>query len=244
MSAPVDIVCARNVTKRFGDAAVLADFSLTVRQSEVVVLIGASGCGKTTFLRCINGLEQIDSGELTVAGTPVGFVREKHCYREASDRQLAEMRTRIGVVFQNYNLFPHLNVLDNAASGLRFALKKSWKESRERAMHMLERVEMAGKANAYPSSLSGGQQQRVAIARALAMEPQLMLFDEPTSALDPRMASEVLKVMRMLAREGMTMVVITHEMRFAAEVADRVALIEQGRVARTGTPSEVLNMNG
>jgi len=241
MSQSNEVISARNVVKRFGDTQILTGMSLTVHRSEVVVLVGASGCGKTTFLRCINGLERIDSGDLIVGGTPVGYAREKKCFREASDRQMAAFRTRIGVVFQSYNLFPHLTVLDNAAAGLHYALRKDWKDARETALHMLERVEMAGKAKVYPAELSGGQQQRVAIARALAMRPELMLFDEPTSALDPRMSSEVLKTMRMLAEDGMTMVVITHEMNFAREVADRVALIEHGKVSQLGKPSEILS---
>jgi len=240
MSKKNEMIVARNITKHLGHSKILSNFSLIVEEGEVVVLVGASGCGKTTFLRCVNGLERIESGQLLVDGDQVGYTRERYCLRESTDKQLAAFRTKIGVVFQSYNLFPQLTVIENAAAGLHYGLNVSWREAKERALITLEKVEMEGKAKFYPSELSGGQQQRVAIARALTMDPKVMLFDEPTSALDPRMASEVLKVMRLLADDGMTMLIVTHEMRFAREVADRVAVVDHGAIARIGAPEDVL----
>ncbi len=220
----------RDIVKRFGRTVVLDGVDLDVHRGEVVVLIGPSGAGKSTLLRCINGLERINSGTIRFNGQDMSY-REK---------DLNRIRSRIGMVFQSFNLFPHLKVIDNLTMAQVDVLGRSKDEARERAQKLLERVGLPEKANAYPDSLSGGQQQRVAIARALAMDPEVMLFDEPTSALDPELVGEVLHVMRTLADEGMTMVAVTHEMRFARRAADRVVLMADHGIAEEGTPEQVL----
>jgi ABC-type polar amino acid transport system ATPase subunit len=222
------MVDMRSVVKSFGSLRVLNDVSMRVDRGQVVVIIGPSGSGKSTLLRCINRLEAIDSGEIEVDG------------RSLRDPKLDvnDLRKRIGVVFQAFNLFPHLTVLDNLTLAPRWALKMSRADAEVRARKLLDKVGIPEKAGARPTQLSGGQQQRVAIARALCMEPDLMLFDEPTSALDPEMIKEVLDVMRDLARDGMTMVVVSHEMGFAREVADRVVFMDHGEVVETGTPEQ------
>jgi ABC-type polar amino acid transport system ATPase subunit len=218
----------RSVVKSFGSLRVLNDVSMRVDRGQVVVIIGPSGSGKSTLLRCINRLEAVDSGEIEVDG------------RSLKDPKLDvnDLRRHIGVVFQAFNLFPHLSVLDNLTLAPRWALKMSRPDAEVRARQLLDKVGIPEKAGARPTQLSGGQQQRVAIARALCMEPDLMLFDEPTSALDPEMIKEVLDVMRDLARDGMTMVVVSHEMGFAREVADRVVFMDHGEVVETGTPEQ------
>ncbi|WP_143529370.1 amino acid ABC transporter ATP-binding protein [Rubrobacter xylanophilus] len=216
----------RNVSKSFGDFEVLKDIDFSVEEGEVVVIIGPSGSGKSTLLRCINALEDISSGELVVDGIRV--------HDEKAD--LNRLRTEIGFVFQQFNLYPHMTVAQNIMLAPMKVRGLSRKEAEERCMRLLERVGIPEQANKYPENLSGGQQQRVAIARALAMEPKIMLFDEPTSALDPEMINEVLEVMVDLARGGMTMVVVTHEMGFARRVADRVVFMDEGRILEEGTP--------
>ncbi|KAF0995294.1 amino acid ABC transporter ATP-binding protein [Geobacillus sp. TFV-3] len=216
------------VNKYYGDFHVLKDINLTINQGEVVVIIGPSGSGKSTLVRCINRLETISSGELIVDGVKV------------NDKgvNINELRRNIGMVFQHFNLYPHMTVLQNITLAPRKVLGMSEKEANEIAMYYLEKVGIPDKANAYPSALSGGQQQRVAIARGLAMKPKIMLFDEPTSALDPETIGEVLDVMKQLAKEGMTMVVVTHEMGFAREVADRIVFMDQGRILEEAPPEE------
>ncbi|ADI26545.1 MULTISPECIES: amino acid ABC transporter ATP-binding protein [Geobacillus] len=216
------------VNKYYGDFHVLKDINLTINQGEVVVIIGPSGSGKSTLVRCINRLETISSGELIVDGIKVN---DKHI-------NINELRRNIGMVFQHFNLYPHMTVLQNITLAPRKVLGMSEKEANEIAMYYLEKVGIPDKANAYPSALSGGQQQRVAIARGLAMKPKIMLFDEPTSALDPETIGEVLDVMKQLAKEGMTMVVVTHEMGFAREVADRIVFMDQGRILEEAPPEE------
>ncbi|MEW5322904.1 amino acid ABC transporter ATP-binding protein [Geobacillus thermoleovorans] len=216
------------VNKYYGDFHVLKDINLTINQGEVVVIIGPSGSGKSTLVRCINRLETISSGELIVDGVKVN---DKNI-------NINELRRNIGMVFQHFNLYPHMTVLQNITLAPRKVLGMSEKEANEIAMYYLEKVGIPDKANAYPSALSGGQQQRVAIARGLAMKPKIMLFDEPTSALDPETIGEVLDVMKQLAKEGMTMVVVTHEMGFAREVADRIVFMDQGRILEEAPPEE------
>ncbi|MGN6578331.1 MAG: amino acid ABC transporter ATP-binding protein [Nocardioides sp.] len=238
-------VVAEDLKKSYGSVTVLNGLSLNVLKGEVLCVIGRSGCGKTTFLRCLNRLETIDSGRLLVNGEMIGYRVKGDRLTDCSDRQLAEARRHVGVVFQDFNLFPHMKVLDNVTAGRRLGLGETRRECAERGMDLLSSVGLAEMADRYPAQLSGGQKQRVAIARALAMEPQLMLFDEPTSALDPELAQEVLAVMKKLALGGMTMVIVTHELAFAREVADRVAHVAGGRVVGLGPPAEVLReVNG
>jgi len=217
--------------KKFGDNVVLNNVDLEVRAGEVAVLIGPSGAGKSTLLRCINGLERLSDGFVEIDGVRLE-------YRE---NILNRMREHVGMVFQSFNLFPHLTALENVTMAQVIVSKRSKIEARERAVALLDRVGLGDKTHSYPSALSGGQQQRVAIARALAMTPKLMLFDEPTSALDPELVGEVLQVMRELADDGMTMVVVTHEMRFARQVADRVVLLALGQIVEEGPPEKVLD---
>jgi ABC-type polar amino acid transport system ATPase subunit len=224
------LVQMRGIVKKYGDTVVLDGVDLDVHRGEVVVLIGPSGAGKSTLLRCINGLERIQEGTIRVAG-------EELVYKE---KALNHIRSRIGMVFQAFNLFPHMKVIDNITMAQQDVLNRPRAEAVARAEELLERVGLAEKAQTYPGNLSGGQQQRLAIARALAMDPEVMLFDEPTSALDPELVGEVLHVMRTLADEGMTMVVVTHEMRFARRAADRVVLMADHRIVEEGTPGEVL----
>ncbi|WP_068774730.1 amino acid ABC transporter ATP-binding protein [Paenibacillus sp. FJAT-26967] len=218
----------REVNKYYGSFHVLQNINLEVKQGEVVVVIGPSGSGKSTMLRCINRLETIQSGELTVEGLAVNDKKT----------DINKLRREIGMVFQHFNLYPHKKVIDNITLAPIKVLGLSKKEAEERAMFFLEKVGIPDKAQTYPSNLSGGQQQRVAIARGLAMKPKIMLFDEPTSALDPEMIGEVLDVMKALAREGMTMVVVTHEMGFAREVADRVIFMDQGQIVEEALPEQ------
>ncbi len=222
------IIEFRGVSKSFGTLEVLRNVSLTVAAGEVVVIIGPSGSGKSTLLRCINRLETTDAGEVLVDGRAVGDPKV----------DVNGLRRNIGVVFQAFNLFPHLTVLDNLTLAPRNVLGMDRRAAEERARALLEKVGIPEKAGVRPGQLSGGQQQRVAIARALCMEPRIMLFDEPTSALDPEMIKEVLDVMRDLARDGMTMVVVSHEMGFAREVADRVVFMDAGEIVETGTPAQ------
>ncbi|WP_308030329.1 amino acid ABC transporter ATP-binding protein [Streptomyces sp. CoH27] len=238
MTVMVDI---RSVHKSFGSLDVLKGIDLTVRAGEVTVVLGPSGSGKSTLLRTINHLEKVDRGEISVDGSLMGYRRAGDKLYELPEREVLRQRTRIGFVFQNFNLFPHLTVLDNVVEAPVSALRRPRKETVEQARRLLERVGLGEKADAYPRQLSGGQQQRVAIARALALEPKLLLFDEPTSALDPELVGEVLDVIRDLAARGTTMIVVTHEIAFAREVADTVVFMADGRIVEQGTPSDVLD---
>ncbi|MBQ3370102.1 MAG: amino acid ABC transporter ATP-binding protein [Mogibacterium sp.] len=219
----------KGLCKSFGDHEVLRGIDQNVEEGEVLCIVGPSGSGKSTMLRCINRLEEPTAGEIYVDGELV------------NEGNIDSMRTKMGMVFQSFNLFPHKSVLDNLTIGPINVKKADKKESEEKAMKLLERVGLAEKAGEYPRNLSGGQQQRVAIARALAMDPEVMLFDEPTSALDPEMVGEVLDVMKSLAKDGMTMIVVTHEMGFAKEVADKVIFMDGGYIVEQGTPDDVLN---
>ncbi|MGQ4511711.1 ATP-binding cassette domain-containing protein [Streptomyces sp. DW26H14] len=237
----VPMVAARGVRKHFGHLEVLKGIDLTVGNGEVVVLLGPSGSGKSTFLRCLNHLEVPDGGSLRVAGELIGFRRTRTGVRHLKPREVTRQRRDIGMVFQHFNLFPHLTVMENVIEAPCGVLGERRGAARERAGALLARVGLGDRADAYPRQLSGGQQQRVAIARALAMRPKLMLFDEPTSALDPELVGEVLATMRDLARDGLTMLVVTHEIAFAREVADRVVFMDGGQVLESGTPEEVLD---
>jgi polar amino acid transport system ATP-binding protein len=236
----VPMVRAEGVIKNFGTLQVLNGVSLTVERGQVACLIGPSGSGKSTFLRCINQLEQINGGELLVDGEFVGYRRKGNVMIELSEREAAARRSQIGMVFQHFNLFAHKTALKNVMEGPVVVRGMSKATAQELALGLLDKVGLGHKADSFPSQLSGGQQQRVAIARALAMEPKLMLFDEPTSALDPELVGEVLTVMRDLARSGMTMVVVTHEMTFARDVGDFVAFMDKGVVVESGPPSAIL----
>ncbi len=235
------LVRAVNVTKAFHGNQVLKGIDMDVHRGEVVTLLGPSGSGKTTFLRCINQLERIDGGRIWVDGDLMGYDDRGGTLHRLPDKRIAAQRRDIGMVFQRFNLFPHMTVLENICEAPIQVKGEKKAAVRERAVELLERVGLADKPSAYPAQLSGGQQQRVAIARALAMEPKLMLFDEPTSALDPELVGEVLAVMRELASEGMTMVVVTHEMSFARDVADRVVFMDAGVVVEQGDPKSVIN---
>ncbi|BCG03485.1 arginine ABC transporter ATP-binding protein (plasmid) [Paraburkholderia sp. PGU19] len=235
------IVRAVDVRKSYGEFRALQGITLDVARGEVLCVIGPSGSGKSTFLRCINQLEQISDGALWVNGELAGYRREGNRLYELSERQVARQRLSTGMVFQRFNLFPHKTALENVIEGPVQVLKRKRAEAEEEARALLARVGLAHKCDAFPVELSGGQQQRVAIARALAMHPQLMLFDEPTSALDPELVGEVLAVMRDLAKSGMTMIVVTHELGFAREVANRVLFMDQGQVVETGTPDQVFS---
>ncbi|MEM7724092.1 MAG: amino acid ABC transporter ATP-binding protein [Pseudomonadota bacterium] len=239
MVAP--LIRVDRLDKRFGDNVVLRAVSLDVRAGETVVIIGASGSGKTTFLRCLNRLEEPTGGSVWLDGKSVGgtFSDAKGIWRPASEARAAEQRSQFGFVFQRFNLFPHLTARDNVAIGPEKVRGISRTQARALAEAELARVHLSEHADKRPAQLSGGQQQRVAIARALAMKPRVMLFDEPTSALDPELVQEVLDVMKELARDGMTMVVVTHEMGFAREVADRVIYMEGGVIAEEGPPSQI-----
>jgi polar amino acid transport system ATP-binding protein len=234
------MVIARNVHKCYGEIEVLKGVDLEVQAGKVVCIIGASGAGKSTFLRCINHLERPDQGYVLVDGRLVGLEKIGQRLHETKERQLCAARAAIGMVFQRFNLFQHMTVLENVMLAPTLVKKVSRKVARERALALLQRVGLAQKKDRYPRQLSGGEQQRVAIARALAMEPRVMLFDEATSALDPELVGEVLEVMRSLARDGMTMIVVTHEIGFAREVADEVVFMDGGIIAERGTPSEIL----
>jgi polar amino acid transport system ATP-binding protein len=238
MNAP--LVQAVGVRKRFGDNEVLKGIDLTVAPGEVVCLIGPSGSGKSTFLRCINHLERIDGGELRVADEHVGYRESNGRLYELREREVAARREKIGMVFQRFNLFGHMTALENVSEGPIGVRGVPRAQAQDEARSLLTRVGLAHRIDAYPHELSGGQQQRVAIARSLAMKPELMLFDEPTSALDPELVGEVLDVMRELADEGMTMIVVTHEMGFARDVADRVVFMDGGVVVEEGPAAEVI----
>ncbi|MGL3110478.1 amino acid ABC transporter ATP-binding protein [Bradyrhizobium sp. BR 1432] len=234
------LVAIRSVSKAFGEFQALKNVSLDVWPGEVLCLIGASGSGKTTLLRCINQLTEIDSGGIWLDGELLGVREEGGKLRRLTERQIARQRLKTGMVFQQFNLFPHKTALENITEGPVQVQGRSLDEVRAEAIELLRRVELATKANSYPSQLSGGQQQRVAIARALAMKPMLMLFDEPTSALDPELVGEVLSVMKELAQSGMTMMVVTHELGFAREVADRVVYMDHGAILESGRAADVL----
>jgi polar amino acid transport system ATP-binding protein len=241
---PSPLVEARNVHKHFGAHHVLKGIDLEVRRGQVMCLLGPSGSGKSTFLRCINHLEKVDGGRIHVDGELIGY--EEHASRkgrarEMKPKQIAAQRRSIGMVFQRFNLFPHLTALGNITEAPIGVARRSRADARSRGMELLRQVGLTDHADAYPAHLSGGQQQRVAIARALAMEPKLMLFDEPTSALDPELVGDVLSVMRDLARSGMTMIVVTHEIGFAREVADQVVFMDDGVVVESGAPSRVID---
>ena len=227
------VVWFEQVEKSYGSLKVLRCISGYVNRGEVLAVIGSSGCGKSTLLRCLNRLEAIDGGQIVVNGMDLS-------QRQLSQKQLRQLRSEVGMVFQQFNLFPHLTVLNNLTLAPQEVLGRSRRESQERAHHYLEEVGLSAKADSYPEELSGGQKQRVAIARSLCMEPKVMLFDEPTSALDPELVGEVLEVMQKLAEAGMTMVVVTHEIQFARDVANRVMFLDQGRVLEEGTAREVL----
>jgi polar amino acid transport system ATP-binding protein len=234
------MVNAEAVRKRFGRQEVLKGISLEVRGGEVMCLLGPSGSGKSTFLRCINHLEKIDSGRLSVDGELVGYREAGERLHELRESEVARKRAEIGMVFQHFNLFPHMTALEYVTCAPIRVMGQSGGAAREQGRELLARVGLADKVESYPAQLSGGQQQRVAIARALAMEPKLMLFDEPTSALDPELVGDVLAAMQQLARDGMTMIVVTHEMGFAREVADRVVFMDAGLVVEQGKPADVL----
>jgi polar amino acid transport system ATP-binding protein len=235
------MVLAEAVHKRFGKLEVLKGISLAVQPREVMCVIGPSGSGKSTFLRCINHLEKIDAGKLWVDGELVGYRQKGDKLYELRDREVAGKRREIGMVFQRFNLFPHMTAVDNIVEAPVNVRGENRATARARARELLEQVGLADKAFAYPRELSGGQQQRVAIARALAMRPKLMLFDEPTSALDPELVGDVLTVMRQLAEDGMTMVVVTHEMGFAREVGDSLVFMDDGVIVEQGKPRDVIS---
>ncbi len=233
-----EIVKIENLHKSFGELAVLTGIDMIVDAGEAVVLLGSSGSGKSTLLRCVNFMEMPTEGRIYLHGEPVGTQRNGGMhYRE---RDLCTLRTRIGMVFQHFNLFPHKTALQNVMEGQVTVLKRGRAEAEDKAQKQLERVGLADKANEYPARLSGGQKQRVAIARALAMDPDVMLYDEVTSALDPELVGEVLKTMRQLAEEGMTMIVVTHELGFAYHVANRVLFLNEGKILEQGEPHQVL----
>jgi polar amino acid transport system ATP-binding protein len=234
------LVVAADVRKHFGQLEVLKGISLQVAKGEVLCIIGPSGSGKSTFLRCINQLERLDGGAIFVGGQLIGYRRVGDMLHELNDGEIARQRRSIGMVFQRFNLFPHLTVTQNITEGPIRVLRESPAAAREHAHALLERVGLGAKRDAFPAQLSGGQQQRVAIARALAMRPQLLLFDEPTSALDPELVGEVLSVMRDLASSGMTMIVVTHELGFARDVGHRVAFMDGGKIVEIGAPASVL----
>lgn len=234
------MVEAINVHKHYGSLEVLKNINLKICKGEVISLIGPSGSGKSTFLRCINNLTEVSSGFIKVNGDYLLHELKNNELHELSKSEIAKKRSKIGMVFQRFNLFPHLSILDNITEAPIQVLKENKQSAQEKAKNLLDKVGLLNKADAYPNELSGGQQQRVAIARALAMNPELMLFDEPTSALDPELVGEVLDVMKSLAAEGMTMVVVTHEMKFAQEVCDRIAFMDKGEILECSSPDHVL----
>ena len=237
----IPMVKAEQVHKSFGHVEVLKGISLEVRTGDVFCLLGPSGSGKSTFLRCINHLERVDAGRLSVDGQLVGYKERAGKLYELNENEIADQRRDIGMVFQRFNLFAHMTALQNVMMAPIQVRNESKKDTRDRALQLLDRVGLAEQSHKYPSQLSGGQQQRVAIARALAMKPKLMLFDEPTSALDPELVGEVLDVMRDLAESGMTMIVVTHEIGFAREVGDSLVFMDGGVVVEQGAPREVLS---
>ena len=237
----IEMVRGEQIVKRFGNLIVLNGVDLSVKRGQVVVIIGPSGSGKTTLLRCINHLEKIDDGRIYIEGEHLGYREVNGRLVEDRGTNLARIRAQIGFVFQRFNLFPHMTALENVIEAPIHVLHESRAQVVERAQTLLAKVGLAEKAHVYPHRLSGGQQQRVAIARALAMNPKLMLFDEATSALDPELVGEVLKVMRQLAEEGMTMVVVTHEMGFAREVADHVIFMDKAVIVEQGPPQQIFD---
>lgn len=241
MTQQLPMVRAEHIVKRFGSNTVLKDISLTVERGQVLCLIGPSGSGKSTLLRCINHLESIDGGRLWVEDELIGYRQKGDKLYELHPNEVAAQRADIGMVFQRFNLFPHMTVLENVIEAPMRVKNIKKAEAVKTAMELLDRVGLAHKAKSYPGHLSGGQQQRVAIARALAMKPKLMLFDEPTSALDPELVDEVLQVMKQLAEDGMTMVVVTHEMAFARDVGDYLVFMDRGVVVEEGDPNEIIS---
>lgn len=235
------ILKIENLNKAFGNNVVLHSISAEIKKGEVVVVIGPSGSGKSTFLRCLNHLEIPTSGMIWFKDQPIGLIKKNNSYIASSEKTIDHQRSKIGMVFQSFNLFPHLNVIENLTLAPTLVNNLDKKSATDKALALLEKVGMTHKKDAYPRELSGGQQQRVAIARALCMEPEVMLFDEATSALDPELVGEVLKVMKDLAHSGMTMMVVTHEMSFAKEVADRVIFMDQGYIVEQGTPEEIFS---
>jgi len=225
------IIRIKELVRRFGDTVAVDNVSLDVKRGEVVVIIGPSGSGKSTLLRCLNALEDIDSGEIIIEGHKI----------DRQHKDIHEIRLEVGMVFQSFNLFPHLTVIENVKLAQKVVRKRSDKEAYRRGLELLEQVGLGDKIGAFPAELSGGQKQRVAIARALAMDPKIMLFDEVTSALDPEMIGEVLDAMKYLAQKGMTMLVVTHKLSFARDVADRVIFMENGRIVEQGTPAEMFD---
>ncbi|WP_027350451.1 amino acid ABC transporter ATP-binding protein [Halotalea alkalilenta] len=238
MSAAIEI---SRVSKSFGFTRVLDDVSLAIPEGSVCVVLGPSGSGKSTLLRCVNHLESVDAGTIEVGGELIGYRRDGDRLHELSARAVARQRARIGMVFQHFNLFLHRTVIENLIEAPLLVRRESKAVAIARAQRLLAQVGLADRAAAWPRELSGGQQQRIAIARALAMEPEVMLFDEPTSALDPELVGDVLQVMKSLARSGMTMMVVTHEIGFAREVADQIVFMDQGRIIESGPPSQVLD---
>jgi polar amino acid transport system ATP-binding protein len=238
--ATAEMVRAEKVHKSFGSLEVLKGIDVVVRPGEVCCVLGPSGSGKSTFLRCVNHLEKINAGRIFVDGDLVGYRERGGKLHEMKERDVAAQRQAIGMVFQRFNLFPHMTVLSNVMEAPCKVKREPRSAVRERALALLDRVGLSSKVDNYPSQLSGGQQQRVAIARALAMQPKLMLFDEPTSALDPELVGEVLDVMKVLARDGMTMVVVTHEIGFAREVGDKLIFMDEGVVVEEGPPRDVI----
>ncbi|HLW16943.1 MAG TPA: amino acid ABC transporter ATP-binding protein [Actinomycetota bacterium] len=241
MNAVTPMVKAEGVYKYFGRLEALKGINLEVQNGEVVVIVGPSGSGKSTFLRCINHLEKINAGRLSVAGELVGYREKNGKLYELDEKQIAFNRVGIGMVFQHFNLFPHMTALENVMLGPLTVKLEGKDRVHKRAHQLLDRVGLLDRAHHHPSQLSGGQQQRVAIARALCMEPKLMLFDEPTSALDPELVQDVLDAMKDLAKDGMTMIVVTHEMGFAREVADRIVFMDAGAIVEEGAPRDVIS---
>lgn len=241
MPSPIAL-STMGIRKSFGDQEVLKGISLDARQGEVISILGASGSGKSTFLRCINLLETPDEGSVAIGGETIAMKRHRHGHQLPADRrQVDSIRARLGMVFQNFNLWPHMTALQNVIEGPHYVLKRPRKLCVEQGERLLAKVGLYERRGYYPAQLSGGQRQRVAIARALAMDPQVLLFDEPTSALDPELVGEVLKVMRALAQEGRTMLVVTHEMGFARSVSDRVVFMHQGIIDTQGAPEEIFS---
>ncbi|MFM2479198.1 amino acid ABC transporter ATP-binding protein [Celerinatantimonas sp. MCCC 1A17872] len=234
------IISAEKVNKYFDTLHVLKDISIDIHEGEVVCVIGPSGSGKSTFLRCINQLESTSSGVIRINDEIIGFRQQGNKLHPLKDKQIAKQRSKVGMVFQRFNLFPHKTVLENIIEGPVYVQKRPAAELKKEAMELLKKVGLAEKANSYPNELSGGQQQRVAIARTLAMRPQAILFDEPTSALDPELVGDVLAVMKELAQSGMTMIVVTHEIGFCREVADKVLFMESGAIVASDTPDNML----
>lgn len=227
----IDMIKVNDIYKSYGDNSVLKGVSMEIKNGEVVVVIGPSGSGKSTFLRCVNHLEKIDSGEI--------YIDDGKITKKTTEKEAIKIRENMGMVFQQFNLFPHKTVFENISIGLKYIKKMPKEEMMEIVQDLLNKVGLPDKINSYPGELSGGQQQRIAIARALAMNPDCILFDEPTSALDPEVIGEILDVMKKLAKDGMTMLIVTHEMRFAREVADRVVVMQDGNIIEEGSPEEI-----